>query len=122
MKVKILSVHNHGDEKEEYVMLKVLEDCDIGDYMIADSTYTGDGRISNKIRHTYWFPDKKVAKGDLVSLWTKKGTNLERKTDSGTLVHRFYWGLNQPVWNDDGDCAVLYLISDWSHFRAKPAE
>ena len=122
MKVKVISVHNHGNQNEEYVLLSVLEDCDIGDYMLADSTFTADDKISNKVRHTYWFPDKDVKKGELVSLRTKKGSNTEIKTEKGTVVHRFYWGLKESVWNDEGDCAVLFLVNDWAKYRVKSAK
>jgi len=121
MKVKVISVHNHGNQNEEYVLLRVLEDCNIGDYMLADSTYTSTDRVSNKVRHTYWFPDKDVLKGELVSLRTKKGTNIETKSEKGTVIHRFYWGLNESVWNDDGDCAILFLVQDYKLFRVHPA-
>ena len=119
MNVEIISVHNHGNHKEEYVLLRVKADCDIGHYQLCDSTYTKDGNVSNKVRHTYWFPDKPVKKGDLVSLWTKDGTNTTTKNDSGTTVHRFYWGLAKAVWNDDGDCAVLQHVPNWQFFKAK---
>lgn len=119
MKVKVLKVHNHGNHKEEYVFMEVLEDCEIGEYMLADSTYNQDGTISNKVRHTFWFPDKKVKKGEFVSLWTGKGTNTEGETTKGAKIHRFYWGLESAVWNDDGDCAVLMYITNYSVHRAK---
>lgn len=118
MKVKILSVHNQGNFDEEYVLLEVVSDCDIGKYVLADTTYTSTGTVSNKLRHVYWFPDKDVKKGELVSLRTKAGTNTELTNSSGTKVHRFYWGLKTSVWNDDGDCAVLLQTDDWQHFRA----
>lgn len=119
MDVKILNVHNHGNQNEEYVFIEVLEDCDIGEYMLADSTYTQSGKISNKVRHTYWFPDKKVKKGEFVSLWTCKGENTEGKTKGGSKIHRFYWGLDSSVWNDEGDCALLFHVAEYSDHRAK---
>lgn len=117
MDVRISKVSGHGDYKNECVLLEVVADCDIGEYMLADSTYTPDNMISNKVRHTFWFPDKKVKKGDFVSLWTQEGTNTTTTNDAGKTVHRFYWGLKQAVWNDDGDCALLFLIKEWSHFK-----
>jgi len=119
MKAKIISIHSHGDFDKEYVLIQVLEDCDIGKFLVADSTYTSDSQISNKLRHTYWFPDRATEKGDLVSLWTKPGTNTTDKNSSGTTVHRFFWGLKTAVWNNEGDCAVLQEIRDWQHYKAK---
>lgn len=119
MKVKIVGVHNHGDFKKEYVLLRVLEDCDIGEHMLADNTYTQDGIVSNKVRHTYWFPDKEVKKGELVSVWTRKGSDTEAKNDNDTTIHRFFWGLSEAIWNDDGDCALLFHIDSWTDFEVK---
>jgi len=117
MDVRISKISGHGDYKSECVLLEVVADCDIGAYMLADSTYTSENRISNKVRHTFWFPDKKVKKGDFVSLWTQGGTDTTTTNDAGKTVHRFYWGLKQAVWNDDGDCALLFLIKEWTHFK-----
>ncbi|MEX2410160.1 MAG: hypothetical protein WD607_02105 [Candidatus Paceibacterota bacterium] len=116
MNLEIISIHNNGDQNKEYVLMKVLQNCDAGHYILADSTYTDDGKISNKVRHTYWIPDKEVEKGDLISIWTKDGKNTTSKTDSGTPIHRFFWGLNKPVWNDEGDCAVLFEVNTWQIF------
>jgi hypothetical protein len=119
MKVKIISVHNQGDFNKEYVLMEVYEDCNIGDFILADSTYTSGGQISNKVRHTYWIPDKQVEEGDLVSVWTKSGTKTTTTNANGITVHRFYWGLDRAVWNDEGDCAVLFELKDWQHFPVK---
>lgn len=119
MKLAIISVHNHGDYSQEYVFLRANEDCDVGRYAIADSTYTDANRVSNKLRHFHWFQDKKIKKGEYVSLWTGKGKDTVTKTDSGAPVHRFYWGLERAVWNDTGDCAVLLEMNTWQFFRAR---
>ncbi|MDD0841485.1 hypothetical protein [Pseudomonas sp. Gutcm_11s] len=119
MDLKILSVHGHGDHKEEYVLLEAIEDCDVGRFQLCDTTFTRDGKVSNKLRHTYWFPDKEVKKGDLISVWTKTGSDTTTKNKKGTPVHRFYWGLTKAVWNDDGDCAVLQYIGAWKAVSVK---
>lgn len=119
MDLKITSVHNHGKCNEEYVLLKATADCDVGYFMLADTTYTKKDSVSNKLRHTFWFPNKKIKKGDLVSVWTRTGEDTTTKTDSGTPVHRFYWGLKTSVWNDNGDCAVLLEIETWQLFKAQ---
>ncbi|WP_370307591.1 hypothetical protein [Sinimarinibacterium flocculans] len=119
MKLEIISVHGRGEYDNEHVLLKVTDACDIGHYMLGDSTYTADGKVSNKVRHTYWFPDTEVEKGDLVSLWTKAGTSTYGTTKSGDPVHRFFWGLKTAVWNDTGDCAVLWEMNTWQFFKVR---
>lgn len=117
MKLKITSIQNRGDAAKEYVMLEALADIDVGDYLLGDTTYLQDGSVSNKLRHTFWFPNKKVRKGEYVSLWTGKGKATLGETKDGSPVHRFYWNLATAVWNDDKDCAVLIETSAWSMKR-----
>ena len=117
MKVEIQSIKNQGDFDKEYVTLKVVEDCDLKYYMIADSTYTSENSISNKLRHSYWFAPKKAKKGDFVWLYTrakKSGDKVSWATESKTTTHVYYWGLKTAVWNDEGDCAVLFEIKGWN--------
>lgn len=47
---------------------------------------------------TYVFPRTPVASGATITLYTGKGTNGAGKR---------YWGSATPVWNNDGDDAVL---------------
>ncbi|TCZ55749.1 hypothetical protein [Roseicella aquatilis] len=119
MKLQILSVRNHGDAAQEHVLLRAKEDCNTVKYLLADSTYFDNGNVSNKLRHFFWLPSKDVKKGDLVSVRTGKGKNTEVINPQGTTVHRFYWGLEAPVWNDEADCAVLVEASTWQFHRAK---
>lgn len=118
MKVQIRSIHGNGNWDDEYVILDVGEDCDIGHYMLADTTYLPSGRISNELRHLYWFPDKKVRSGDIVVLYTKSGINQTARTAERTPIHFFYWGLKVAVWNDAGDCATLIEAHTWQFKRA----
>ena len=117
MRAEIVSIHNHGDFDKEYVLITVLEDCDIGRFVMADSTYAANGKVSNKLRHTHWFPDKQVKKGDWVSLWTKTGADITT-TLNGVPMHRFFWNLKTAVWNDEGDCAVPQELLSWQFFKA----
>jgi len=120
MKVKIKSINNKGSYEQEYVTLEAGESCDIGWYLLSDSTYTSDGKLSNKVRHIYWFPDKPVRKGDFVFLHTRgkrAGDKDEWKNKADTTTHAFYWNLKAAVWNDDGDYAVLFEVSGWDQKR-----
>jgi hypothetical protein len=117
MKLRILSVHNGGDYDNEYVMLEAVENCNIGFYMLADSTYVNPLQVSDKLRHIYWMPHQKVESGERVSVWTKPGTNTIKINDAGVVIHRLFWGLNTAVWNDEGDCAVLFQLREWKFFE-----
>ncbi|WP_087138724.1 hypothetical protein [Brevundimonas diminuta] len=118
MNLKILSIYEKGNSSKEYVLLEVIADCNLDYYAIADTTYTGEGKISNRLRHFYWFASKAVNKGERLVLRTGKGKNDTYKTDAGKTVHRFFWGLGSPVWNDDGDAALLIQMKTWKATKA----
>lgn len=119
MEVAILSIHGHGKANEERVWLNVLADCDLGFYALADTTYNDNDKISNKLRHFYWFPHKDVKKGDYIILSTGTGKNTSYRDKDGDMIHEFYWRLGNPIWNDDGDIAVLLHTSEWQSTKAK---
>jgi hypothetical protein len=119
MDFSISKIHNKGDYKEEYVSLKVEADCDAGQYILADSTYTADGNISAKLRHVFWLPDMKVNKGDYIWIHTKSGTPSKNVNRAKTQTHHIYWGLKSSVWNDDGDCAALFHYDEWTNKGVK---
>ncbi|MFG0669427.1 hypothetical protein ACF8E6_02540 [Pseudomonas sp. xss_1] len=108
MELKIHSVSGRGSSSSEYVIIDVLKDCNLKNFMICDRTFNSDGKPSNKHRHVYFFPSCEVKKGEVVWLNTCPGTNRKNKTSDGRLAHEFYWGLNSSVWNDSGD--KVYLI------------
>ncbi|MBQ3715292.1 MAG: hypothetical protein IJM92_09460 [Fibrobacter sp.] len=112
MDLSIRAIRDAGSKELERIVLRVREDCNVGDFLIMDTTYNGT-HISNKLRHTYWFPDKDVRKGDLVVLYTKEGKISEKVNLSGNTSHFFYWNLKETVWNKDEDCAVLFSISEY---------
>lgn len=118
MKLKILSIHEQGNANKEYVLLEVVEDCNLDYYGLADTTYTSNDKISNKLRHFYWFPATNVKKGEWAVLQTGTGKNDQYTAASGKKVHRFFWGLGSAVWNNDGDAAVLFEMRTWKTTRA----
>lgn len=118
MHLEVIAVNGHGDENEEFVRLAVLKDCDLVNYAVADTTYTDDDHISNELRHFFWFPSTLVKAGEEVVLRTKVGEYKRFRKDDGTIVHRFYWNLDKPIWNDDEDGIVLFKIDNWQASRA----
>lgn len=113
MNVQIREIIDAGILEDERLVLKILKDCDIGKYLTFDSTYTQDGKISNLVRHPYWFPDKELKAGDLVVLYTKSGLQSQTSNRDGSTSHFFYRGLERTIWNQEGDCAVLLEVSTW---------
>ena len=118
MQLKVIGIYEQGDASKEYVVLEATADCDLRYYAVADTTYTTDTSISNKLRHFYWFAPKSVNKGERVVLRTGKGKDDSYTTTNGIKVYRFFWNLGSAVWNDDGDAAVLFKIAAWNTTRA----
>lgn len=119
MKLEVISVHNHGDQTKEYVSIKVNQDANLNYYLLTDTTYTDEAHISNKLRHLFWLPEKAVKKGDFIRIHTGKGTNTNWLNDAKTTTHILYWGLAEAVWNDTGDCALLFEVNTWTTKKAK---
>jgi hypothetical protein len=117
MKLAIRYVTEHGVLKDERIVLKAMDDVDVGAYMLADTTYISESEVSNKLRHTFWIPDKEVEQGDLVVIYTKEGKDSTKLNKSGSKTHFFYWGLARTIWNKDEDSAALFHVGDWSSKR-----
>lgn len=113
MKLRIDTVHGREDAYGERVLMTALQDCNLCYYMIADTTYTAAGKISNKHRHIKWFDPLEVKGGERVALYTGKG-NYAKEVHSGTTWHKIYWNSGTNIWNDDADAAVLFEIHDWN--------
>jgi hypothetical protein len=116
MKVEVISVHNEGGFNDEYVDFKATEACNLSHVMVADTTYTKEGKISNKVRHTYWFPPTQVNRGDFIRLYTrpKRATDeTSWQNKANTTTHIFFWNLHAAIWNDSGDGVVLFQIDTW---------
>jgi hypothetical protein len=111
MQLHILRVQAHG--ADETLRLCAIDRCDLHHYLIADATYTAPGCVSNKMPHTYWFPEHPVGPGDHIILHTGTGTNQTRTTPAGQIEHHFYWNLSTQVWNNHGDHVTLFKLERW---------
>jgi hypothetical protein len=118
MKLKIDLVHAHGDVNEERVLLTASDSCNLTNYLIMDTTYVGEGRISNVHRHVLWLPPTEVKKGERVAIYSKKGT-YSKATHDGIVWHKIYWNSGSAIWNNTGDAAVLMNVTDWKTTKAK---
>lgn len=112
MDIQIIGIRNAGESRER-LLIRVVNDCSLHGYIIIDNTYDENGVISNIHRHMYVFPDYKVSSGDIIRLYTSKGTD---KVTDGTFgktekvkYHNFYWGFDDDcsVWNKDGDTPYI---------------
>jgi hypothetical protein len=113
MNITIRGIRDKGVPDSERIVLEVSGPTDVGRYFLLKSESKGDGGVSTEISRTFWFPDKPVTANDIVVLYTRKGTANEKKNESGSVSHFFYWGLDKPVWNTPRAAAVLARVADW---------
>jgi hypothetical protein len=121
MKIKIENVVDHGTLASEKVVLSVDEDTNLHYYILADTTFKSESTVSNKLRHMYWFATKLVKAGDIIELYTKVGTASSNDLGNGNHKYILYWDLEGPVWNNDGDAAVLFEARTWDVKKSRGA-
>ncbi|MCK4227623.1 hypothetical protein J2N90_04220 [Enterobacter asburiae] len=117
MNIRVLNVVGHGELDKEHIVLTSNAQANLWDYILSDSTYHGDGSVSNKHRHVFDFDELAaitLKKDDLVLLFTKNGKFGIHTLPSGAKAYFIYWGLNETVWNKDGDEAILIKVSERS--------
>lgn len=115
MNMNIIGVKDAGVLKDERLLLRVRDDTDVGEYFVGNTAYQGEAQVSSRLRHTLWLPDRDVASGDLVVVYTKSGVDKVRENDTGNRTHFFYWGLDSAIWTKSNNAAVLFHIGDWQH-------
>jgi hypothetical protein len=71
MKLKIKKIYSKGNHRKECVVLKVLEDCEMGRHLISKVGFSDASQEPVRCKQAYWFPNQKVKKGDFVWLYTR---------------------------------------------------
>jgi len=121
MNIQIRSVADKGVAKQERLVLRVLVDSDLGDYVMLQTGFNEKTKhVTAHVYHAFWFPDKIVAAGDLVVLYTKDGNNSEKQIEGGKITHFFYWGLTGAIWASQSKASVLLHAPAWE--SKKPGE
>jgi hypothetical protein len=112
--ISIIGVSDKGNLESERVILKVLKDCNLVNYVVVDATYNDDNSISDRNRHIFWFPNWAVKQNDYVLLYTKPNQERFLRTiidKQGRTIHSFYWGMKKTVWNQNDDAVTLMNIN-----------
>jgi len=112
MKVEIRFVLDHGDPHHERLVLHVLRDVDIGDFMLIRTRFEGN-QVTTEVVNTFWFPDKPVIAGDIVVVYTKSGNDRQKAIADDHTAHFFYWGQDSPLWDDESVAPVLLYAPEW---------
>lgn len=118
MNIEILSVKDAGNKEKERVVLNVVKDADLGDFIIATSVATSDDTISPNLKNIYWLPNKSVKAGDLVVVYTKKGKQRKIENKDGSTSYFCYWDLADSLASNDAATVVLFEAT-WTNKRVK---
>ncbi len=108
MKIEISSFKDLGDKEKERVILYVKEDTELGDFILSTSVSNPNNTISSSITNIYWLPNQKVKAGDLVIVYTKKGTKKKIDNEDGSSSYFYYWGITNTLQSIKDVTAVLF--------------
>lgn len=117
----------HRGTKEELVMFSVTSDCNLSHYMVIDTTYDEQDKVSDLHPHLFHFPSRVVAGGDTVFLYS--GVVVEEEIEPELVIdedggekynHVFHWGAANNIWNKTGDVGRLVWIGGGETFIVPP--
>jgi hypothetical protein len=112
MKLKLKSIAGKGNLDTERLVIKVLNDADVGDYIVMRTKFN-DNETTTHVINTFWFPYKTVAAGDVVVIYSKRGDQKEKTMKDGSKAHFFYWGRAEVQWTASDIGAVLLFAATW---------
>lgn len=104
-------------EEDERIILSVTEDCNLWPYILMDTAYDENGRVSNINRHVYIFENQNVKCGDYVVVHTGKGENTTFTNKKGTTTFSYFWGFDSSVkmWNNVIDRALIVKVAEYKN-------
>jgi hypothetical protein len=113
----ISGISDPGNLAKERLVLKVVADGDLNDYAVFRAFSHEKTVLSGNIPNAFWFSPVKLEVGDLVVLYTKGGTDSEKRLPSGRMTYFFYWGLDEPIWESSEYSAVVVQTESWKLFK-----
>jgi hypothetical protein len=119
MTIKITNFADIGTLEKERVVLKVLSDDDIGEYVLLVSRRhrsddSNDISASSGPQIAFWFPDQTVKAGEFVVLYSKAGVSKSKALPDGRVGYFYYFGKSKTLWGDNSCVAVLLHASQAS--------
>lgn len=116
MQLEIKNFADAGVLEKERLIIRVLSDVNIGSYMVLRSKKNDKGMPISGTKDAYWFPDVIVSRGDLIVLYTKRGTSSKKALKGGdSTAHFYYWSKGVPFWGaEKSNTAVLVYADAWA--------
>lgn len=122
MDLRLHAIREPGDLDRERVVLKAETDTDTGRHLLLSARSSNDRLLGGHVPNCYWFPDRHISAGDWVVLYSKRGSVKVRDNKSGSKSYFFYWGLDQPLWQDHELRPVLIRVGAWRAFAPEDVE
>lgn len=115
MKLKFSNIHDIGNLERERVAFNATAETDLGFYIVFRARIAGNG-VSNRLEESFWFPDKVLKAGDVVVLYTGRGTESLKRMDDGSTMYFYFWNLEKPLWNEDDSVPLLTSLAGWDYY------
>ena len=111
MNLEITKITNKNNR--ETIFLTARADINLKDYVIYDTTFAADGKLSNKGRHVFPFPELEVKSNQQIFLVITSNIKMKKPLT-------FYWHRKSSVINNTGDHLVLLKIENKQNFLMAP--
>jgi hypothetical protein len=114
MTLRMSRIADPGSYDRERIILLADGQTDIGNNAVFRTTIADD-QITSDVKNVFWFPNRIIEAGDLVILYSKSGTEREKRNPTrGNKSHFFYWNLGEPCWHTGVYGAVLIEMALWA--------
>lgn len=113
MELQIDRITGHTPPESERLILKVIKETNLGDYMLMDTLREGQELSLVRNRHIFLFPNISVKPGNSVVVYTGKGEDTVITTDQQEIRYSFYWNLSKRLWRKHIGNVYLVKIDSW---------
>lgn len=110
MELEILDILDCKDYEHERIVLQVTDNCNCWPFMLFKSQSGSNGTKS-----AFIFPNLEVQKGDMITIYSKKGKDYKIRLTNGYKNHCLFWGEDNSVWTDSRNAAMLVKIEEYNY-------
>ena len=113
MQLELKSFADAGVLDKERLIIRVLADVNIGSYVVLRSKKNENGMTITGTKDAYLFPEVKVSSGDMIVLYTKRGTSRKKVLEGdGGMGHFYDWSKGYPCWGADSSNTSVRIYAD----------
>lgn len=114
MNATIVKIFDRGIVNKECLAIKISANTDLKYFLVLSTKYATPESLNPKPVATFWFGPKLVKTGDFIFLYTGTGNASQSLSKDGLSTNYFfYWNQPKTLWNNTGDCAVLFEVNSW---------